>query len=219
MQVGDVDRVVGALGDRTRRDILFSFYRSPGPRTVDEVGREAGVHRTVAFAHLERLLALGYLSRQRRRGPVGKPANLYRLAAGPVTLSHPGRDFRLLSRLLTESVHALGAEGAAAAHEAGRGYGAGLARPAAGVEEALAPLAGLGGGYRRDGEAAIVARNCVFREACGPSGGVACDVHAGILEGLLEGSGVGAAVIPEGPRELFACAFRLMSGVTLPPSG
>src|SRR5947207_11475356 len=58
---GDMERALGALRDFTRRDILLRFYADRKPRSVDDVARESGVHRSVAFEHLERLVALGYL--------------------------------------------------------------------------------------------------------------------------------------------------------------
>src|SRR5579864_4683736 len=68
----DMERALGALRDFTRRDILLRFYSDPRPRSVDDVAKTAGVHRSVAFDHLERLVALGYLDSERRRGFPGK---------------------------------------------------------------------------------------------------------------------------------------------------
>src|SRR5258706_6041338 len=99
-----MDRAVAALQDMTRRDILYRFYSNPSPKTAAEVARSAGVHRSVAFDHLERLVALGYLESERRRGFPGKPANLYRLAHRPITVSHPPRQFGLLAQHLALSL-------------------------------------------------------------------------------------------------------------------
>src|ERR1700757_4701351 len=92
----DLERALGALRDFTRRDILLRFYSDPRPRSVDDVARSSGIHRSVAFDHLERLVALGYLDVGQRRGLPGKPAKIYRLAAGPVQISHPMRRYDLL---------------------------------------------------------------------------------------------------------------------------
>src|ERR1700746_3268530 len=70
----DLERALGALRDFTRRDILLRFYSDPRPRSVDDVARAAGIHRSVAFDHLERLVVLRYLEVERRRGFPGKPA-------------------------------------------------------------------------------------------------------------------------------------------------
>src|SRR5258708_31291007 len=96
----DMERALGALKDFTRRDILLRFYADRKPRSVDDVSREAGVHRAVAFEHLERLVALGYLDVERRRGLIGNPAQIYRLNGRPVPSSHPQRRHGVLAQAL-----------------------------------------------------------------------------------------------------------------------
>jgi predicted ArsR family transcriptional regulator len=205
----ELDRAVAALQDPTRRSILLRFYQDPRPRTVDQVAEEAGVHRTVAFGHLERLRALGYLSAGSRRGLRGKPARLYALESGPLELNHPPRRFRLLASLLGESIVRTGARGRRAAHDAGHAFGAAHGRPARGrarsVDEALKQLEELGGSYELC-EDRINVCNCVFHEAC--QDGVACEVHAGILEGFLSNSGMEAQVRPLG-RAAEGCSYLL----------
>src|SRR6266566_1835311 len=107
----DMERALGALRDFTRRDILLRFYADRKPRTVDDVAEVAGVHRSVAFEHLERLVALGYLQVERRRGLVGKPAKIYRVAAGPVQLSHPMPRYGVLAEAMAQAVEQVGDRG------------------------------------------------------------------------------------------------------------
>jgi len=204
----ELERAVAALQDPTRRSILLGFYADPGPRTVDEVAAAAGVHRTVAFGHLERLRALGYLGAGSRRGLRGKPARLYSLKSGPLELTYPPRRYGVLASLLGESVARMGRPGREAARAAGYAFGAAQARPRRGrngVERALKQVARLGGEYEVNGHR-ILASTCIFQEACHDS--VACDVHAGILEGVLNASGVDAGIQPIGP-EGSGCAYRL----------
>src|SRR5215831_12698865 len=85
----ELEQTMAALRDPTRRRILLGFYDNSVDRTIDDVAAGAGVHRTVAFQHLERLAALGYLTTDQRRGLRGKPAKVYRLAAG----REAGRNF------------------------------------------------------------------------------------------------------------------------------
>ena len=206
--VPDLERAVAALQDPTRRGILLGFYADPGPRTVDEVANQAGVHRTVAFGHLERLRALGYLSAASRRGLRGKPARLYTLVAGPLELTHPPRRYAVLASLLGESLARLGRRGRLAARAAGHSFGVAQARRGPGkasVEGALAQLAPLGAVYEVCGDR-ILASNCIFHEACRE--GVACEVQAGLLEGVLNTSGLKAAVLPLG-LEGSGCSYRL----------
>src|SRR5438445_11258616 len=124
----DMERALGALRDFTRRDILLRFYADRKPRSVDEVAKAASVHRSVAFEHLERLVSLGYLQSERRRGLPGKPAKIYRLTAGPVQISHPMRRSDLLAEGLAKAFQAQGDAGHAAVRNAGRELGSGLAR-------------------------------------------------------------------------------------------
>jgi predicted ArsR family transcriptional regulator len=185
-----LDRLADAVGERTRRRILLAFYDDPSPRTVDEVAATAGVHRTVAFHHLERLAALGYLVTDLRRGLPGKPAKLYR-PVGRVDVTHPQRRFAELAALLAAALGGLGRPGQAAAREAGRRFG-----------RDLDSLDYLGADYVVEG-ALITARNCVFREACDRDREVVCNLHAGLLEGALQP----ARVEPAGPFGAGGCRF------------
>jgi predicted ArsR family transcriptional regulator len=177
----DMERALGALRDFTRRDILLRFYTDRKPRSVEDVARAAGIHRSVAFDHLERLVALGYLEVERRRGLPGKPAKIYRLNAGPVQISHPMRRYDVLAEALARTVSASGED---AMHHAGRALGVSLARPAArSTEAALEPLVEMGGAYEVGPDGRIDCSNCLFAEACRRVPSI-CDFHAGVLEGL-----------------------------------
>ncbi len=205
-----IERLVGALQDPTRRGILLAFYDDPRPRTVDEVAAQAGVHRTVAFGHLERLATLGYLATSQRRGVPGKPANLYALAAGPLELHHPARQFALLAGLLAAGLEQLGDAGVAAAREAGRRHAALLCtEPAASTSTALRPLALLGGSYEVESDR-VLARNCIFREACAGAPRVVCQLHAGMIEGALQNAGQARRVEALGGGDGAPCVYRLL---------
>src|SRR5437879_11400474 len=145
----DMERALGALRDFTRRDILLRFYADRKPRSVDEVAKAASVHRSVAFEHLERLVSLGYLESERRRGLPGKPAKIYRLTAGPVQISHPMRRYDVLAEALARSFEGIGDDGGREKIKlAGRTLGHSLSRPGvASLASALAPLLALGGGH------------------------------------------------------------------------
>jgi predicted ArsR family transcriptional regulator len=209
-----LEHTMAAVGDPTRRGILRSFYDDPRDRVIDEVAAAAGVHRTVAFQHLERLTALGYLTTDRRRGPRGKPAKVYRLARGPIELSHPARLHRELAGLLAGALDRFGSAGQHAAREAGREFGRSLGHPAPDLREALSPLEGAGGRYALQADDVLVAVNCVFREACLESPPVVCGLHAGMLEGALAAAGQTRSVTPLGPRSNGGCAFQIEEEVS-----
>jgi predicted ArsR family transcriptional regulator len=208
----DMERALGALRDFTRRDILLRFYADRKPRSVDEVARAASVHRSVAFEHLERLVSLGYLESERRRGLPGKPAKIYRLTAGPVQISHPMRRYDVLAEALARSFEALGDSGRVAIREAGRAYGAGIARPGTrSVSAAIEPLTELGGEYEVGPGGRVDCSNCIFAEVCRRTP-VICGFHAGLLEGLLERSMGRVAVEAMGHRAPDGCAYTVNIG-------
>jgi len=206
----ELERAVSALQDPTRRAILLDFYLNGAERTVDNVAEAAGVHRTVAFSHLERLAALGYLGTSQLRGKAGKPAKLYRLTARPIELSYPMRRFELLAGLLATSLKEFGNKGIQVAKETGFRYGASLInRPASSVQEVFGQLAHLGSDYSLEPNDLMVARNCVFRDACRQNPEVVCQLHAGLLEGALRRAGIDCRIEPKECHGT-GCNFRFV---------
>ena len=210
-QLTELDRAISALQDPTRRRILLNFYMERGERTVDEVATELGVHRTVAHDHLERLVALGYLSTGQRRGERGgKPAKLYQLAGPQIDVTYPVRRFARLASLLAMGLGRQGSAGVQAAREAGRRYGTTLiGRTAKSPEDVLHELAPLAADYILASDDVILARNCIFREACAEAPEVVCELHAGLLEGALEQAGVKLRTQAFADYENRGCAYGL----------
>lgn len=205
----DMERALGALRDFTRRDILLRFYAERKPRSVDEVAKAAGIHRSVAFDHLERLVGLGYLEVERRRGLPGKPAKIYRLSAGPVQISHPMRRYDVLAEGLAIAFQSLGESGGHAARQAGRAHGEKLARPGARSSlAALEPMREMGAEYEVGPGGSVVCSNCLFAEVCRRAP-VICVFHAGLIQGLLERSGLPADVEALGWRDPDGCAYAI----------
>ena len=208
----ELERTVGALRDPTRRSIMLSLLGDRTPRTVDEIAGMAGVHRTVAFGHLERLVDLGFLEKGKRRSGVGKPAALYAPGSSPLLLQYPARQFIVLAGLLASALGSLGDAGIGVARDVGRRFGEGSApRGRGSVPEALDAIGFLGAEHAADGDE-IVAANCVFLEACTESPHVVCALHAGILEGALSNAGISARVEARGPVPPAGCAFRVVRG-------
>jgi predicted ArsR family transcriptional regulator len=202
----DMERVLGALRDFTRRDILLRFYADRKVRTVDEVAHDAGIHRSVAFEHLERLVALGYLEVERRRGFPGKPAKMYRLTAGPVQISHPMRRYDVLAEALARGLVEVDV---AAFRVAGRSLGRALSRPGeASLAAALEPLVEMGAEYEAGPGDRIVCQNCLFAEVCRRVSAI-CDFHAGVLEGVLAGVGEHTTVRSLGFSGSSGCAYLM----------
>jgi len=195
----DMERALGALRDFTRRDILLRFYTDRKARSVDDVASAAGIHRSVAFDHLERLVALGYLDVERRRGLPGKPAKIYRLTAGPLQISHPMRRYDILAEALARRLDRQ------AMTEAGRELGRSLARrPGDAVPGALEPMIEMGAEYEVARGGGIVCTNCLFAEACRRAPSI-CFFHAGVIEGLTGEEGVEAL----GFHNAFGCTYEV----------
>jgi len=170
------------------------------------------VHRTVAHGHLERLVALGYLVVGQRRGKSGKPANLYRLAGQQIDFSYPVRRFARLAGLLAEGLQTRGQEGIEAAREAGRRYGASLVdKPADSPQSVLRELAPLGADYVMAGDDEVLARNCIFRQACEAAGDVVCELHAGLLEGAFQQAGLARRTEALRNYAERGCAYRILT--------
>ena len=206
----DMERALGALRDFTRRDILLRFYTDRKARSVDDVASSAGIHRSVAFDHLERLVALGYLEVERRRGLPGKPAKIYRLTAGPLQISHPIRRYDVLAEALARAFERTGGDGGKRAmKEAGRALGHGLARTgASSITAALEPMIEMGGEYELARGDVIVCTNCLFAEACRRVP-LICQFHAGVIEALSGRVGRERRVASLGFRDPGGCAYEL----------
>ncbi len=200
----DMERALGALKDFTRRDILLRFYADRKPRSVDEVASATGIHRSVAFDHLERLVGLGYLEAERRRGLPGKPAKIYRLTAGPLQISHPMRRYDIVAEALARSFDDLGEAGKRAITQIGRALGRDLAVPQpVSLGAALEPLVEMGGEYEDADGGRVACVNCLFAEVCRRAPSI-CLFHAGLIEGLT-----GATVESLGFCDPAGCAYQL----------
>ena len=179
---GDMERALGALRDFTRRDILLRFYADRKPRSVEDVAREAGVHRSVAFEHLERLVALGYLEVAHRRGLPGKPAKIYKLTGGPVQISHPMRRYDIVAESLARAFDELGDVGSHAVRRAGRNFGEAISLPGAkSPMAALEPMLEMGAEYDEQRGGIIMCTNCLSAAVCRRAP-VICRFHAGLIE-------------------------------------
>src|SRR5436190_14925906 len=97
---------LGALDDPTRRALYAVVARSAAPVGRDDAAAAAGITRSLAAYHLDRLAEAGlveatYARPPGRGGPgAGRPAKLYRRAERQFSLSTPPRDYELLAEIL-----------------------------------------------------------------------------------------------------------------------
>jgi len=195
-------RLADVFGDPTRRGIYRQLHECEAPQSASEVAEVFGLHRTVARAHLEKLLGLGLVqTATRRRAGGGRPAKTYELTDARLEIMLPPRRYERLARLLLRVlVDTFDAEAATAAAVAlGRTYGTETAADIAG-EGAQAPVrlsapAVLdwmdAAGYRAtlgsngDGATVIEVHNCIYRELADDYPGIVCGFDKGMLCGLL----------------------------------
>lgn len=156
-----------------------------------EAADAAGVSRTLAGHHLDKLVEAGLLESGFRapvkKGPgSGRPAKVYRRAGGERSVSLPPRDYVTLASVLADVVDVLGAE--EAAEEAARSAGAriGGRRRGEPVERVLAgrgyePYIAEGGVMRL--------RNCPFHVLAQEQPLLVCSMNLALCRGLLEGVG------------------------------
>lgn len=201
----DLD-AVGALGDPVRR-ALYRFVVGQGR----DVGREeaataAGIGRTLAAFHLDKLVEAGLLEQGFRRltgrtGPgSGRPAKVYRRGAGERAVSLPPRDYRTMALILAEAVETLGGEeqAEAAARRAGERLAAAHAVPDADLSALLARRGYEP--YEEDGR--IRLRNCPFHVLADDRPLLVCSMNLALCQGLLSASGTGErAVLDPRPGE------------------
>lgn len=193
-------RLGEAFGDPTRR-LLYSFVSDAQEGlTATEAGRLAGLHRTVARGHLERLLELGLLTVARRKGPGGgRPSKVYLASRQPMTASLPPRRYERLASLLLDALsrssdgkgthEAAEASGWAFGREIAAAHGLSADEPTRlSPEDTQAWLDD--NGYRATVTATgeqitLRIENCVFRELALASGNTVCALDQALIRGLL----------------------------------
>ncbi len=194
-------KLADAFSDPTRRSILQHVLGAETPVSAGEVGEVFGVHRTVARAHLEKLVETGLLeTATRRRATGGRPAKTYTSSGERLEVMLPPRRYEPLARLLLEVVERLAPVTMAAdhAHAIGYEYGVGVRREMRGnghgplePEAACAWLAQAGYGARceRGSDCDIFTLdNCVYREVALEHPEIVCAFDRGMLCGLVAAS-------------------------------
>lgn len=198
---------VALLQDPVRRR-LYEFVVGRGREVGrNEAAEAAGVGRTLAAFHLDKLVDGGLLEAGSRRlsgrsGPgAGRPAKVYRRSAVERGVSLPARDYGTAAGLLAEAAERAGLD--REVREAARREGAALAGGApCGDLDALAKVLEERGyePVREDAEdaedaeggggggAVLRMRNCPFHVVAERFPPLVCGMNLALLEGLVEGS-------------------------------
>ena len=195
---------LATLNEPVRRRLYDFVAAQPEAVGRDEASESVGVPRSVAAFHLDKLADAGLLEVQFRRPPgkagpgAGRPAKLYRRAAGEISLSVPERHYDLAGVLLARGVATAESQGLSpsqgvrtAAREHGREIGRqGPRGPRANagrreIEEVLRE-----NGYEPFVErSAVVLANCPFHTVAEEQRDLVCSMNLAFLEGILEGLG------------------------------
>ncbi|MEV0234368.1 helix-turn-helix domain-containing protein [Nonomuraea sp. NPDC050786] len=205
MSSDDLD-ALSLLHDPVRRSLYAVVAARGGDVGRGEAAEAAGVSRTLAGHHLDKLVEAGLLESgfraQEKKGPgSGRPAKVYRRARGERSVSLPPRDYAALASVLAGVVDALGAEEQAehAAREAGaRIAGRHAGEPVGQVLEAR--------GYEPYAEGgALRLRNCPFHVLAEEQPLLVCSMNLALCQGLLEGLGDDPARAALDPRPGECC--------------
>jgi predicted ArsR family transcriptional regulator len=186
---------IALLTDPVRRSAYQAVVDASGAAIGrDEVAAALGVGRTLAAFHLDKLVDAGllevsYARRSGRTGPgAGRPAKLYRRAAGERAVSVPPRTYLSAAELLAEAVERSGADEAlyGVARRSGQEMGVAAGAGADPVEV----LAGRGYEPEVD-DRAVRLRNCPFHQLAERFPPLVCGMNLALVEGVLEGAGAG----------------------------
>ena len=193
--LGDLG-LLRALGDPVRRR-LYEFVAAAGARVGrDEAAAHAGIGRTLAAYHLDRLAAEGLLEVSYGRpagrgGPgAGRPAKLYRRAEREFVLRAPPRDYLLLAEILVRADEEGGGAVRAAVERSARELGEEIGRSGdrAAIEALLRER-----GYEPfvDDDGVLRFGNCPFHALAAAHREAVCSLNLALVEGMLDGAGAG----------------------------
>jgi predicted ArsR family transcriptional regulator len=189
-------QALSALGDANRRRVYELVASRTRAVSRDEVAAEAGISRTLAAYHLDRLADEGLLTvaferRTGRNGPgAGRPAKVYARAEREIAVSVPPRDYHLAARLLADAAAADpdGGTRRALTDAAGR-LGRELAAEAA-DSELVRLLRERGYEPYEDEPGVWRLRNCPFHAVAQRQPELVCDMNLALLRGLVDGRAV-----------------------------
>ncbi|MET9957333.1 helix-turn-helix domain-containing protein [Streptomyces sp. NPDC006339] len=214
----DID-AIAVLQDPVRRR-LYEYVAAQGREVGrNEAAEAAGVARTLAAHHLDRLTEAGLLESGSRRltgrsGPgAGRPAKVYTRARAERSVSLPARDYRTAAELLAEAAEEAGLDAGLCAAARRRGEALrGDAAPCGGLEEAAKVLAGRGyeprlevaehaEGAAESAAPVVRMRNCPFHAVAERFPPLVCGMNLALLEGLLGTNGPVRARMDPRPGE------------------
>ncbi|MGC0328665.1 putative ArsR family transcriptional regulator [Streptomyces sp. SAI-170] len=177
--------VLGVLSDPLRRRLYRYVAAAPEEVGRDAAAEAAGVSRSLAAFHLDKLVEAGLLAVDFRRlsgrtGPgAGRPAKVYRRAEGEHAVSVPPRSYDTVGRLLAEVLEDAGLDRELQA----AAKAAGAALPDVRADDMEAALRARGYEPFRDGET-LRLRNCPFHTLAKDFPALICGMNLALIQGL-----------------------------------
>ncbi len=197
----DALTVYKALGDDTRFAIYRELGLSPSPLSAGDLAQRLTLHPNTVRPHLDRMRDAGLIEVETvHRGTVGRPQLRYSLAPGAPGLGLDPPAHTLLAGLLAALAEGQGADGADAAglgrrwgrkavarRQDGRGCLAALMveLDRLGFDPVEAPVG------RERTRVRVDFLHCPFRELAEAYPELVCNLHRGIVEGVVAASGPG----------------------------
>lgn len=187
----DLD-AMSVLAEPARRQLYEVVVQADRPVGRDEAAARAGIGRSLAAYHLDRLAETGLLEvefgrPEGRGGPgAGRPAKLYRPADRDFVVRTPPRDYATLAEILLraeERSPAARSEVEQAANELGHDLGR-HARSKS-IEEVLR----LRGYEPYDDDGTLRFHNCPFHALVAEHRNSVCALNLALVEGIVAGSG------------------------------
>jgi predicted ArsR family transcriptional regulator len=181
---------LASLDEPVRRRLYEYVSEAGRPVSREEAAGAAGITRTLAAYHLDKLAEAGLLATTYQRpagraGPgAGRPAKLYRRAEQEFSVSVPPRAYELLARLLAEAAESDPTGSVrrtlnGVAHDVGRQLGT----EAGG--DLLTALRDCGYQPRTGSGGDIELRNCPFHRLACEHRDLVCGLNLGLVEGMI----------------------------------
>lgn len=198
----DQTAAVAALRDPTRRTLFEFVSRSRAAVSIDDAVRATGTPKSTAALHLDRLveagvLAVAYERRSGRVGPgAGRPAKVYRPAAGEIVASIPARDYELMGEVLAgalEAAEATGAPVGEAVRSAAAAQGEAIIGRHGDLDRALAAV-----GYEPStgDDGVVTLNNCPFHRLADAHADLVCRANLAMVGAMVDNDARDAVLAP-----------------------
>lgn len=208
--LGDVE-ALSSLADERRRRLYDYVIAARRPVGRDEAAAAAGIGRSLAAYHLDRLaearlLDVVFSRPPGRSGPgAGRPAKLYIRADQALEARTHARDYAFVAELLAEIVDAASPAVVDGARSLARERGQTLGAELTSVDELELWLTARGYEPHRDPDGTIRLGNCPFGAVAAAHPELVCGLNRMFLGGVLDASGAVARIGELDPASVGCC--------------